>query len=198
MKNSIISREDTALLIIDLQDKLIPTIYGAEKIIINIEALIKTAKIHGMPILLTEQEKLGETVPEIGGVLKNFNSHNPIRKLDFSCYRNEKFRRILEQSGCSNLVICGIEAHICVSQTALDLMEDGYKIQIPRDATSSHTKEDFETAIERLRDSGAVITTTEALIYELTGRAGTKEFKRILELIKDRRYRLKLGKIETT
>ncbi len=185
--------EDIALLIIDLQDKLIPTIYGAEKILTNIEALIKTAKIYGMPILLTEQEKLGTTVPEIKDVLRNFNSYEPIRKLDFSCYRNEEFRRILKDTNVSKILVCGIETHICVSQTALDLMQDGYGIRIPRDATSSHTREDFETAIERLRDSGAVITTTEALIYELTGRAGTPEFKRILELIKDRRYRLEFG-----
>ncbi len=192
------TKEDTVLLIIDLQDRLIPTIYAVEKILINIEALIRTVRIYQIPILLTEQEKLGTTVPEIKDVLRNFDSYEPIRKLDFSCYRNEEFRRILEQSGCSNLVICGIETHICVIQTALNLMEDGYRVQIPRDATSSHTKEDFETAIERLRDSGAVITTTEALIYELTEKAGTREFKRILEIIKDRRYRLKLGEIETT
>jgi len=158
--------------------------------------LIRTAGIYQIPILVTEQEKLGTTVQEIKNVLKNFDSYKPIRKLDFSCYRNEEFRRILEQSGFSNLLICGIETHICVIQTALDLIGNGYMVQIPRDATSSHTKEDFETAISRLRDSGAVITTTEALIYELTGKAGTKEFKKILEIIKERR--LKLGEIETT
>ncbi len=190
MKKSITSREDTVLLIIDVQDRLISTISGADRILINIEALIKTAKIYTIPILLTEQEKLGETVPQLREILKRSGSYDPIRKLSFSCYGNEKFRRILEETDRSNLLICGIEAHICVSQTALDLMENGYKIQVVEDATSSHTKEDFRIVINRLRDSGATITSTEALIYELAANAETPEFKRILEFVKDRRRRI--------
>ena len=178
-------------MVIDVQDRLISTIYEADNLLVNIGALINSAKILDIPTVVTEQEKLGDTVPQLRGILEKSGFYNPIRKLDFSCYRNEEFRGILEQSGCSNLVICGIEAHICVSQTALDLMENGYGVHIPGDATSSHTREDFGVALERLRDSGAIITTTEALIYELTGKAGTPEFKRILELAKDRRNRLK-------
>jgi len=184
------TREDSLLLIIDIQDRLIPTIFKADRILLNIETLIKLAEIYQIPILVTEQKKLGTTTLKIKEILKDFNSYNPIRKLDFSCYRNEEFRRVLKETNVSNILVCGIETHICVSQTALDLIRNGYIVHIIGDATSSHKKEDYEIAIERLRDSGAVITTTEALIYELSERAGTQNFKRILELVKNRRDRL--------
>jgi len=191
MKNPpMATREDSLLLIIDIQDRLIPTIFKADGILLNIETLIKLAEIYQIPILVTEQKKLGTTTLKIKEILMDSNSYNPIGKLDFSCYRNEEFRRVLKETNVSNILVCGIETHICVSQTALDLMQNGYIVHIIRDATSSHKKEDYETAIERLRDSGAVITTTEALIYELSERAGTQKFKRILELVKNRRDRL--------
>ena len=189
-KPPIATREGSLLLIIDIQDRLIPTIFKADGILLNIETLIKLAEIYQIPILVTEQKKLGTTTLKIKEILMDSNSYNPIRKLDFSCYRNEEFRRVLKETNVSNILVCGIETHICVSQTALDLIRNGYIVHIIGDATSSHKKEDYEIAIERLRDSGAVITTTEALIYELSERAGTQKFKRILELVKNRRDRL--------
>ena len=131
--------------------------------------------------------ELGETIPEIKELLQQYHMCHPIEKLSFSCCRNEGFRKRLEEINRSRVLICGVETHICVIQTALDLMKNGYSTQIIKDATSSHLRTDFETAIGRVRGDGVIITTTEMLIYELLKEAGADEFKKILEIVKDRR-----------
>jgi nicotinamidase-related amidase len=176
-------RSDCVLLVIDVQDRLIDTIAEHAAIVQNIKAMIKAADLLGVPVLATEQEKLGETVPELKSILAG----SPFRKLSFSCCGNPEFMSKLRQVGKRTVIACGIEAHICVVQTVLDLLKRRCRVLVVRDATSSHGMIDRETAIERMKDSGATITTTEAVIYELTEKAGTEEFKRILEIVKDRR-----------
>ncbi len=186
-------KEDSILLIIDMQDRLVNSpvfpIYERGKIVENIKALIKTANVFKLPVMVVEQKKLGETIPEIKELLHQYNMYHPIEKLCFSSYGNEEFRRRLEEINRTRVLICGVETHICVIQTALDLVENGYSTQIIKDATSSHLKTDFETAIGRVRGDGVVITTTEMLIYELLKEAGADEFKKVLEIVKDKRGR---------
>ena len=178
-----VRREDSIRVLIDVQERIIDTIAEHESIIQNIKALIKTAQTLQMPIVLTEQLKLGETIPE----LKTFLAEPSIQKLTFSCCESAEFMTKLNATGRKTAIICGIETHICVQQTVLDLLLGHHRILVVKDATSSHAPIDRETALRRMEAAGAEITTTEAIIYELTEKAGTEEFKQILDIVKARR-----------
>lgn len=178
-----INRADCVLLIIDVQDRIIDTITEHTEVVQNIKALVKTAEALNVPVLSTEQEKLGETVPE----LKELIHSPPVRKVNFSCCGNADFMKKLTETRKRVVVVCGIETHICVLQTTLDLLEHRYRVLVTKDATSSHAVVDRETAVNRMADSGATITTTEATIYELAEKSGTDEFRKILEIVKNNR-----------
>jgi nicotinamidase-related amidase len=178
-----VNRADCVLLVIDVQDRIIDTINEHVPVVQNIKALIKTAEALSVPVLSTEQENLGESVPELKGLLPQ----PPVRKVSFSCCGNADFMKKLTEIHKRVVIVGGIETHICVLQTALDLLEHRYRVLVVRDATSAHVALDRETALSRMADSGAIITTTEAVIYELAEKAGTDEFRRILEIVKDRR-----------
>jgi nicotinamidase-related amidase len=177
-------RIDCVLLVIDVQDRLIDTIAEHASVVQNIKALIKAAEVLGVPVLATEQENLGETVPELKGHLANVSL---FRKLSFSCCGDAAFMSKLGQVGRRTVIACGIETHICVLQTVLDLLKHRHRVLVVKDATSSYAEIDRETAIERMRQGGAMVATTEAVIYELTEKAGTEEFRKILEIVKERR-----------
>ncbi len=178
-----IDHRNAALLVVDVQDRLIDTINSKIALLENIKALTKTAQVLSIPILVTEQENLGETVSELREMLPPFKT----RKLEFSCCRVPEFMSKLQQTGKKNIIICGIETHICVLQTAIDIVSKGYTVIVPEDATSSFSAFDRGSAIKRMRHSGIIITTSEALIYELTEAAGTEVFRSILNITKERR-----------
>jgi nicotinamidase-related amidase len=179
-----IKRSNCLLLVVDVQDRLIDTITENRAILGNLKALLKAAQLLHIPILATEQEKLGEVVPELQGLM----SGSPkFRKLSFSCCGDSVFLKKLRQLRRKTIILCGIETHVCVIQTAFDLLKLHYHVIVVKDATSSHAVIDRDAAIERMQNTGVVITTTEALIYELTEKAGTEEFRRMLEIVKERR-----------
>lgn len=178
-----IKRGDCVLVVVDVQVRLIETIAEHEAVVQNILALIKVAETLQLPILATEQENLGETVPELKALLPN----PATRKLTFSGCDSLEFMTKLNTTRRKTVVISGVETHICVSQTVLDLLHGHYRVLVVRDATSSHTLLDRETALRRMETKGAEITTSEAIIYELTEKAGTDEFRSILEIVKERR-----------
>ena len=175
-------RSECILLVIDVQDRLIDTIAEHEAVVQNIETLIKTTKVLAVPMLATKQEKLGEIVPELQRLIKL-----PSQKASFSCCGDSEFMTRLKANHKRTLIVVGIETHICVLQTVLDLLKLRYRILVIEDATSSHTLIDRDSAIERMRNSGAIVTTTETIIYELTEKAGTEEFAEILGIVKQRR-----------
>ena len=177
-------RSDCVLLVIDVQKRIIDTIAEHNAVVNNIKALIKTCKVLGVPILLTEQKNLGGTVSEIAGVLQV----PPLfSKFSFSCCGHPRLLQKLKALRRKTIIVCGIETHICVLQTVLDLLKSRYRVQIVRDATSSHDIIDRDTAVERMKTSGAEITTSETVIFELLERAGTEEFRKVLLIIKGRR-----------
>lgn len=178
-----VKRGDCVLVVVDVQDRLIDTIAEHEVVVRNSEALMKAAKVLQVPILGTEQEKLGDTVPELKALLPD----PPTRKLTFSCCDSLEFMTKLKATGRKTVIVCGIETHICVAQTVLDLLVGHYRILVVKDATSSHALIDRETALERMEAFGAELATAEAIIYELTEKAGTDEFKAILGIVKERR-----------
>jgi nicotinamidase-related amidase len=181
--HGLLSREESALAIIDVQEKLFPLIYDKEKVLENLKKLIQFAKIVGMPIILTEQypSGLGRTISEIKEILPDAQI---IEKVEFSCFGSEKFRDVLRDLDVKNLIVAGIETHICIAQTAIEGVSNGYRVCVVSDATSSRRLEDKNIAIERMKQNNVIVASTEMLIYELLRRAGTQEFKETLKLIK--------------
>ncbi len=175
-----IRREDAALLVIDVQDRLLPHIHQAERVVTNVVKLIRFARITGLPVLWAEQEKLGATAEPIRAELGGMT---PVAKADFGCLGCGAFREGLEALGRKTLILCGIEAHICVARTALQALPR-YGVHVVADAVSSRTPENRQIALDRLTLAGAVVTSTEMLFYEILERAGTDEFRAVLPLVK--------------
>ena len=176
----LIKREDSILVIIDVQERLVPVIANHEKIIASIVKLVRFAKIVGLPVIIVEQEKLGPTVREIK---KELPDCVPVTKMTFSAARQSEFAKKLDGLSRSNIILTGIETHICIMQTAHELLPD-FNIHIISDAVSSRSLENKNIALQRLNQSGAVVSSTEMVIYELLERAGTEEFKKVHELVK--------------
>ena len=175
-----ITREDCVLVIIDVQEKLVPVISNKERVVGNVIKLLSFAKIIGMPVILTEQARLGLTLPE---VRKELSYVQAINKIHFNCFFCKEFSDGIEKMGRKTLIVAGAEAHICVAQTALYALPD-FNVHIISDAVSSRTPENCRVALERMGRAGAVISSTEMFIYELLQRAGTDEFKAALKLVK--------------
>lgn len=181
-----IQRENVSLVVIDMQERLMNAIpqRNRESIIKNAELLIEAAKTFGVPVTVTEQypKGLGPTVPEIRDCVGD--GFKPIEKVVFSCARSPEFRSTIEGTARREALICGIETHVCVLQTAIDMINDGYVVYVPADAVASRRELDWEKGISLLERAGAVVGTTEAFIFQLLERAGTEEFKTISRLLK--------------
>jgi len=177
---ALISREDCLLVVIDLQEKLLPVVSEKEAVLDNVVRLVKFARIIDLPVVLTEQQNLGPTVPEVKVELAGLE---PISKITFDCFGEKAFQARLEEINKKVLVLAGIEAHICVAQTALTAL-NRFMVHVVSDAVSSRALHNKDAALARMRQAGAVVTSTEMVIYELLRRAGTPEFKAALKLVK--------------
>ena len=168
---------------IDIQEKLFPYVENKTDCLKNMIKLIKLADITNIPLVLTEHypKGLGLTIPELQ---KNLSSYNPIEKITFSAFRCNEFLKKIKEQCCTTLVICGIESHICIEQTVLDGLELGYDIHVISDGISSRKKTNHELGLRKMQQCGAIISSTEMAIYEILGRADTREFKEILPEIK--------------
>ena len=180
---SLANAEDSVLVVIDPQEKLVKMIHNREEVVETIARLLKFAAIFEIPVVLTEHypQGLGYTVDEIKEAL---TSYEPLIKRIFSCFGVPDFAEALTATGRKRLLVTGIETHICVSQTVHDALHRGYRVQVVADGTGTRKREDHDIALARMRGEGAVITTSESLIYEVTCRADGAEFKQVLELVK--------------
>jgi nicotinamidase-related amidase len=176
----LISKDETVLIIIDMQERLFPVMAEKERLLENVMRLVRFSKVLGLPVLLTEQEKLGNTLPEIKEELKEVH---PIGKVDFNCFGCDAFSRDLAGLGKNTLVLAGIEAHICVAQTALHGASE-YTVHAVSDAIASRSPHNHRIAVERMMQQGVTMTSTEMAIYEILGRAGTDTFTEVLKLVK--------------
>jgi len=176
----LITREDSVLVVIDVQEKLMPVIAEKEMVTGNLVRLLKLAQIIGLPLILTEQEKLGNTVPDVFEAAQRLS---PIRKLDFNCFGCQEFVEQVHRLGRRAIILAGVEAHICVAQTALGALPD-HNVHVVSDATSSRSRDNWKVALKRMLQAGVVVTSTEMVIYELLQRAGTDEFRAVLPLVK--------------
>ncbi len=177
----LMSRANTALLVVDVQERLLPSIHNSRTIVWNCCRLVDGARILDIPVVGTEQypKGLGPTVPELAERL----GERPA-KLTFSCRECERALRPLVDGGRHKLLVCGIEAHVCVQQTVYDLLAAGWQVYVAVDAAGSRTELDYRTALRRMASAGAVLTTTEAALFEWCERAGTPEFKQIAQLVR--------------
>jgi len=179
-----LNREDTLLLIIDIQERLAAQMANRDRVVANTVRLINVSNILDFPLLITEQypKGLGSTEPEIKDALAG--KYQPHEKLSFSCCGTDGFVDILKQTGVQSIMLVGMETHVCVLQTALDLLANGYEVFVIVDAVCSRSELDYEIGTQRMRDAGAIIATTEMVIFELMKVAGTVEFKAILPFVK--------------
>jgi nicotinamidase-related amidase len=173
------------LVVIDMQEKLLPAVLNPEALVRNARLLIRLAAILEIPVLLTTQyaRGLGATVPEITELLPNLRA---IDKLEFGCFGREEFRTALRElpGPRTTVLLCGMESHICVMQTAMGALENGYMVHVASDAVSSRSDLNWRLGLERMESAGCVISSTEMMLYELLRRSGTAQFKQMLPYIK--------------
>ena len=170
-----------ALLIIDIQEKIISPIFNKDSIIKNVKKLVDAYQILEKNIFVSEQNpfKLGETVPKLLPKVE----FKKIKKMEFSLGKIEEFLKELKNKKITNLIVCGIETHICIQQTVLDCLEKGFEVMLISDAMSSRNRIDHEIALQRMIQRGATLATTESIIFELCKTADRKEFKEIRNII---------------
>jgi nicotinamidase-related amidase len=177
--------ERCALLVVDIQEKLLPPIFRKEELVRNAKLLIRAAAVLKIPAMVSTQyaKGLGGTVPEVASLLPETAA---IDKNLFSCFGSEVFCTQLKRlpGNRNTLLLCGMESHICVTQTALAALRDGYIVHVASDAVSSRTEWNWKIGLERMRSAGAVISSTEMMIYELMRSSASPAFKEMLPYLK--------------
>lgn len=178
-----ISKENTVGLIIDLQERLFPVMSNKETLLKNCQILTEGLNILNIPTIVSQQysKGLGETLPEIKSLIPDFN---PIEKTDFSCFDVPEIVEKLKELNTKNIIICGIESHVCVLQTAVDLKAAGLNPIVVMDCVSSRSEDNYELAKERFRLEDIMMTSYESILFELTRSAGAPEFRAISKLVK--------------
>ena len=175
--------QQCCLTVVDVQGKLAQLMHGKEGLFKNIQILIQAAKILDIPILWCQQcpDALGPTIPEITQLLED---NEPVNKAAFSCCGEEQFSTKLKKLTRNQVLLCGIETHVCIYQTAIDLLRQDFHVEIIADAVSSRALENKQTALNRLAAEGAKITCTEMVLFELLKTAEHPHFRQIAKLIK--------------
>ena len=178
-----ILKEDTIAVMIDMQEKLAPHIHEIEEVVANQKILVQGLQALEIPILATEQYRkgLGTTLADLNELL---GTTEPTEKMTFSCWDDQGFKAALKDSGKKSVILFGIETHVCVLQTVLDLLEDGYQPVIIENCVSSRKEKDKQLALRRMEQEGAVISSAESILFELCRVSGTDAFKQISRLVK--------------
>lgn len=178
--DALLRREDAALVIIDIQERLLPAIANGEALLANVVKLIRFAKLLKLPVIVSEQIKLGPTVAAIKSELPEVEA---VVKSEFDALKNTDFAIALGTLNRGALIVVGVEAHICVAQTTIHALPK-YPVHVVADAIGSRSPDNWNVAVERMRQAGAVISSTEMIMYELLEKAGTDEFRAVLDLVK--------------
>jgi hypothetical protein len=189
---TLMSPRDTGLLVVDVQQKLLPLIPCADRLVLNVGFLIDGARLLGIQIEASEQYPVG-----LGPTVATLAERLPRRheKVDFSCGAVPGIVESFGKAGCIRIMLAGMETHVCIQQTALDLLERGLAVYVAADAVASRDPGDHEVALERMARAGVTITSAEAAVFEWTGKAGTPVFKQISLLVQERMKKLTLARI---
>lgn len=180
----ILQASQSVLVVVDMQEPFLRHLFERERVVQQCRLLIQSASVLKVPVIATLQyaQRMGGVIPEIAEVLPE--GGEPIDKMCFSCYGAEPFRAALMSSERTQVVLCGVEAHICVTQTALDALQAGFQVHVVQDAVSSRSRENWLVAMDRLRQAGVVVTCAESVVYEWLVQAATDEFRQILQWVK--------------
>jgi len=180
---TILDRNRSALTVVDIQERLARVMPKQEEFYRSVGILIKTFRRLSAPVVVTQQytQGLGSTVLEVVGGLGDFK---PVEKTAFSCTGEPAYVEALRATGAHQVVLCGMETHVCVQQTALDLLAAGYQVHVAADAVRSRNKQDWTFALERMRQAGVIITTAEAIVFEMLVECATDEFREISKFVK--------------
>ena len=185
MARRAVEPDQCALIVVDIQEKLLPPIWEKERLVRNAQLLIRLAGILKIPALVTTQynKGLGNTVPEVASLLPETPT---VDKLMFSCFGSDVFCSLLKRlpGQRTTVLLCGMETHICVMQTALGALREGYLVHVASDAVSSRTELNWRIGLERMRSAGAILSSTEMMIYELLRSSGAPAFKELLPYLK--------------
>jgi len=177
--------ERCALLVVDIQERLMPVICGREEVSSNTVLLLKGARVLRIPVVATTQyaARIGGLIPEVQAELDGVN---PLDKMHFSCFGNPEVQARIGRlrPAVDTLIVCGVETHICIYQTVMGALRDGFRVVVPADAVSSRTLKNYEIGLARMRELGAVVASTEMVLYELLNQAGTPAFKEMLPFLK--------------
>jgi nicotinamidase-related amidase len=180
----LLEAERCALIVVDIQEKLLPPMFNREELIRNARLLLRLASIMTLPVLATTQyaKGLGATVPEITELVGGVEPHD---KVEFSGFGVESFCTELKKyNDRDTLLLCGMESHICVMQTAVSALNQGYTVHVAADAAGSRTEANWRAGLKRMENAGCVISTTEMMMYELMRRSGSATFKAMLQHLK--------------
>lgn len=180
---SLLSVENTVLVLVDVQGKLTRVMYDRENLISNLQRLVRGMQALSVPIMMTEQypQGLGPTIPEVAELVPNVK---PVAKLSFSCCGDENFLKAFKALSRKQVVIAGVEAHVCVYQTVVDLLDAGYEVHVVADAVSSRSEANKELALQKMNRAGASLTSTEMVLFELLKSAKSDKFKEISQIVK--------------
>lgn len=174
-----------ALLVVDIQERLMPVIEGRDRVVKNSQLLIKTARSLHMPIIATTQyaARIG---PLLQQITEELGDIVPVDKMEFGCFANDNFKKAIQglSPEITTFLVCGVETHICIYQTVLGGLISGYKMLVSSDSVSSRTGHNYSNGLDRIREVGGTVASTEMIIYELLGKAGTPEFKALLPFLK--------------
>ena len=185
MARRVLEPDQCALIVVDIQEKLLPPIWEKERLVRNAQLLIRLAGILKIPTLVSTQynKGLGNTVPEVAALLSQAPT---VDKLMFSCFGSDVFCNLLKgvPGQRTTVLLCGMETHICVMQTALGALREGYMVHVAADAVSSRTQLNWHLGLERMRAAGAILSSTEMMTYELLRSSGTAAFKELLPYLK--------------
>ena len=178
-----ITKENTITLVVDIQERLYPVMHKKETLLKNCLTLLRGMNLLDIPVWISQQytRGLGETLPEVREVISDFN---PIEKRDFSCCDEPVFQSRLDSEGVVNVILCGIESHVCVLQTAVYLKNEGYHPVVVMDCVSSRSQENIDLARERFRHEGIMMTSYESVLFELTRSSSSEAFKAVSQLVK--------------
>ncbi len=181
-----LQRQEALLLVIDMQEKLMPVIDRADEVEANVERLVRGCHVLDVPALLTEQyvKGLGKTVPRVRRAFEETSGYAPIEKMSFSAKGEGELVAALRGLRKKQLLVAGVETHVCVYQGVADFLAAGYEVTLIADAVSSRRAENKEIALQRMAGEGAKLSSTEMALFELLGVAGTDEFAQILKLVK--------------
>ncbi|HUT73685.1 MAG TPA: isochorismatase family protein [Armatimonadota bacterium] len=182
---NILRRDDAFVVVVDMQASVWNLVQRKKRVLQGVQLLLRAAPLLGLPVIATEQNpgKLGRTLPEVAELL---GDAPVIGKMAFSCWGEPVFTDAAGALGRGTAIVCGIETHICVLQTALDLLRAGYRTHVVADAVACRRELDERTAVDHLRAAGVIITTIETALFQLLERAGTDEFRAVSRLVKAR------------